>query len=213
MFRLRHNQRAVNPRNKRASPSGAPHRPSPRMRDRDVGGAKRPIHPTPRVTRRCVLADIPENGNQVELASLVQFWAFAWVNPGGAWAGLLSAVLVVSGLPFVLFSLFPICAVGWGFAIRRARGQRQRHRAEALFVLSVMTLYDVAMTTLGSCRGWLVAAEEIAPASTSRVRPHSFVFNPLQHEEALYNLILCRMELGGSRVVLLGSDRPRTVSH
>jgi hypothetical protein len=84
--------------------------------------------------------------------SLYQYSAYEPVNSAGREAGALNALQQFSAIVYPLFMLFPFVAAGWALTLvlRWRRRTAWGRYAAPVCVVSLIALYDLAMTTLGS---------------------------------------------------------------
>ena len=83
--------------------------------------------------------------------SLYDPYQFGGINAYRRLAKPLDVLLNFSTLDYALYLLFPFCAAGWLIVLlRRPRRLRGRRRAEMAGALTLLALYDLAVTTVGS---------------------------------------------------------------
>lgn len=96
-------------------------------------------------------AQFLDYSGRVLLRSLYIHWPFADLIPETPGSGLLYATEQFSALVFPLFVLFPLCAAAWLVALWRQRHEPARRiQAEIMCALTMLTCYDLVMTTIGS---------------------------------------------------------------
>ena len=93
-----------------------------------------------------------EHSIPLAFRSLYNMYAFANYRPAGRFAGALHAIEIFSAVVYPIFMLFPICAIVWVVLLWRWRHapRRQQFVAEAVCALSLLAVYDLAVTTLAS---------------------------------------------------------------
>lgn len=83
--------------------------------------------------------------------SLYDPYQFGGINVYRRLAKPLKVLLNFSTLDYALYLLFPLCAAGWLIVLlRRPRRSGERRRAEMAGALTLLALYDLAVTTVGS---------------------------------------------------------------